>query len=224
MRITTRLATAGEAGFLSMPAMRYPAEHYAREDGHLDEAAVRHELGDHPGIVMSSDDNAATLAFTVELLDRMKRSMGRLVETSSTVNTAPTSGPKTSAQRRFDKGRVTFVRVDIKALGAGGFRVKLSAANPKEVVGRSEQFAELYAQAFADNLVAISDSLAEQQTPVELIEGEGCSGAFDKARERNDRVIAFARHQDCPNRHNGYCSPSTPGCELYHNGRCLFEE
>jgi len=233
MRIVTRLATAGESGFLSMPALRHPAEHYAKDGRALDQDAVRREFAQTPGIQMSSDDAGDTLSFAVELLDRMRRCMNGLMKVKSDVSYATVRHspdepppPKTAAQRRFDKGRTTFVRVDIRRNGqAPGFRVKLSAMNPKEVVGRSEEFAQIYAQAFADNIVAIADALAEEQpgTVVVMQEGEGCEGVFAEARKRNDKVLAQMRHADCPNRINGYCSPCKPDCELYHNGKCKYD-
>ena len=223
MRLTIKVATAATSGFMAIPVLPSPAEYYVRDNGCLNEAAVIHDLGHTPGVLMSSADGIPVLAFTVELLDRLKRSLRRLAETDPSVREVDAgAGHRLPAQRRFDKGRIAYVRIDIRLRGAGGFRVKLSAANPKGVVGCSEEFARIYAQAVADNLVALADALGEQQTAVELQEGEGCDGVFAKARERNDRIIAEQRHQDCPNRHNGYCSPSPPECELYRNGRCLF--
>ena len=223
MRLTIRVATAATSGFMAIPAMPHPAEDYVLADGRLDMEAAVNDLRRTSGVLMSSDDNASTLAFTVELLDRLKRSLHSLMEYSDSVREATDTGKTLPAQRRFNKGRVSYVRVDIRLRGAGGFRAKLSAANPKGVVGHSEEFARAYAQAVADNLVALSDALLEQQTPVELQEGEGCAGVFEEARRRNDMLMTRLRHKDCPNRHNGYCSPSTPACELYHNGRCMFD-
>lgn len=228
MRITTRLATAGESGFLSMPAMRHPAEFYAK-DGRIDQALAREDLANTPGVQIASDDRGDTISFAVELLDRMRRCMHGLMSHNSDVKYAsPKEGEKkTSAQRKFDRGRVTFVRVDIRrSANPSGFRVKLSATNPKEVVGRSEEFARIYAQAFADNIVAIADALSEEQPGIAVVtqEGEGCEGVFAAARKRNDRVAANMRHENCPNRVNGYCSPCKPDCELYCKGKCQYED
>lgn len=222
MRITTRLATAGESGFLSMPMMRHPAEHYMLGPRMLDESAVRREFADHQGITMSSDDDRGTLSFAVELLDRMRKSMSRYMEKSDDVKQTGDGAPKTAAQRRYDKGRTTFVRVDISRR-VDGFRVRVSAANPKGIVGRSEEFARIYAQAFADNVTAIADSLAEEGVKTVLQDGEGCEGVFAESRRRNDRWAAKLRHENCPKRVNGFCSPSEPGCELYRNGKCMYD-
>ena len=222
MRITTRLATAGESGFLSMPMMKHGAEHYMLGPRSLDEAAIRREFADNPGITMSSDDDRDTLSFTVELLDRMRKSMSRYMDRTDDVKPVDAATPKTAAQRRYDKGRTTFVRVDIARV-VGGFRVRVSAANPKEVVGRSEEFARIYAQAFADNVTAIADALAEEGVKTVLQDGEGCEGVFAESRRRNDLWAMKLRHMDCPRRINGFCSPSEPGCEMYRNGRCLYD-
>lgn len=222
MRITTRLATAGESGFLSMPMMRYEAEHYMLDSRRLDEAAVRREFADHSGITMSSDDGVDTLSFAVELLDRMRKSMARHMDKSGDVRQADAGTPKTAAQRRYDKGRTTFVRVDIARV-VGGFRVRISADNPKEVVGHSEEFARIYAQAFADNVTAIADSLAEEGVKTILQDGSNCEGMFAESRRRNDLWAAKLRHESCPKRVNGFCSPSDPGCELYRNGKCMYD-
>lgn len=226
MRITTRLATAGEAGFLSMPALRHSADHYMA-GGKFDQDAVRRDLANTPGVQISSDDAGDTLSFAAELLDRMKRSMAEHMRRHEETKPAE-RGPdahKTAAERRFDKGRTTFVRVDIGRL-VTGFRVRISASNPRNVVGRSEEFARIYAQAFADNVVAIADALRAEasKTLVTLQEGEGCEGVFAEARRRNDLWAAKARHVACPNRMGDYCSPGVPACELYRDGRCRFNE
>jgi len=232
MRITTRLATAGEAGFLSMPALRHPAEHYAA-DGRLDEGLVRRELDGTPGVQISSDDGRDTLSFAVELLDRMRVAMENHMRASAgttRVETGPAGqgvplAQRTTAQRRFDKGKLAFVRLDIRRNGqVPGFRVKLSATNPRNVVGRSEEFARIYAQTFADNIVAIADALKAEGSGLVVVmqEGEGCEGVFARARERNDRQAARMRHVACPNRMGDYCSPGVPTCELYRDGRCLY--
>jgi hypothetical protein len=149
--------------------------------------------------------------------------MSRYMEKSDDVKQAGDGDPKTAAQRRYDKGRTTFVRVDISRR-ADGFRVRVSAANPKGIVGRSEEFARIYAQAFADNVTAIADALADEGVKTVLQDGEGCEGVFAESRRRNDLWAAKARHADCPNHHAGYCSPVKPECELFNNGKCRLAE
>jgi len=226
VRITTKLSTAAAQGFLSMPALREPAAAYTLGARTLDEAKVRKELANHEGIQMSSDDDRDTLSFAVELLDRMKTAMARHMETDKGTHEVARDDPqpKSAAQRRFDKGRMTFVRVDIRRNDGGGFRVKLAATNPKQIVGSAEEFARIYAQAFADNIQAIADSLADEHVPVVLQEGEGCAGVFAEARKRNDLWAAKCRHPTCPNRCAGYCSPQVRDCGLYNpdGGFCRY--
>lgn len=224
MRITTRLSTAGESsGFLSMPALRHPAEHYADDEHRFNEAEVRKELANNPGITMSADDDRGVLSFTVELLDRMRLALEDLMKKDG-IRAREDGTRKTSAERRFDRGKFAFVRVDIRRNAENGFRVFLSAANPNDVVGNASEFARIYAQAFADNIVAIADALKDERVPVDMVEREGCAGIFDRARRRNALAAAKTRHATCPNRYGQQCSPAKPECELFDRatGRCRF--
>lgn len=227
MRITTKLATAGEkSGYLSMPAMSHPASYYTLGDRGLDEDKVRRELNDHEGIQISNDDDRDTLSFSVELLDRMKTAMARLMERDSEVRPVRKGDKKTTAQRRFDRGMFVFVRVDVRRNGGGGFRVAVSASDPKGVVGNAAEFARIYSQAFADNILAIADSLKKEGVPVVLIEKEGCAGVFARARVRIDHQILCERLEKCPCRHGVQCSPVQRNCELFNKdtGRCRFAD
>lgn len=228
MRITTKLSTAGSSsGYLSMPSLPYPADDYVilgSEGQRMDEERVRQDLARSPGISMSSDDDLGVITFAVELLDRMRVSLNSLMAKDPGVKKTSSDSPKTRAQKRFDRGQVAFVRVDIRRAGGKGYKVFLSATDPLGVVGHAREFAEIYAQAFADNIIAIVDELQPTGTAVTLIEREGCEGVFDYARRRNDFMVMKHRHANCPNRYGCQCSPAQPTCELFNQktGRCRF--
>ncbi len=225
MRITTRLSTAGEAGFVSMPVMPRPADAYIH-DGAIDEAAIRRDLGGSRGVQFSSGDTRATLAFAVELLDRMKSLMNERVADDCGLSLP--DGRKSSAERRFDRGKIAFVRVDVGEV-ADGLRVKVSAEDPRMVAGLAGEFAKTYAQVFADNVLDMSDGLGECGCHVRLVEGDGCAGVFAEARRRLDEAVVMARHAECPDHRREtpaglMCAPCVFSCELYRDGRCTYKK
>lgn len=228
MRITTRLATAGSAGFMSMPVLPRPAESYVNDEVGVDEAAIRRDMADTPGVQFSSDDRGDTLAFTVELLDRMKSLMNGKIAADCGVSKAGGDGRKSAAEHRFARGKFAFVRVDVGRV-RGGLRARISTANPRNAVGQTEQFAGIYAQAFADNLVDMAESLATHGVHVEVVEGDGCTGVVAEAKARLAAAATMARHAECPgHRHetpNGLmCAPCVFSCELYRDGRCTYKK
>lgn len=226
MKITAFVATAGAGGFMGVPCLPFPGEHYIHPDGTFDEAETRRALAGTKGVQFSSKDNRASLMFTVEFLDRTRLSMDRLMANEPGVRKKQaTDTEMTRAEQKYEKGKIAYASVTIRASGTGLHAI-VSAKNPKEVVGGTELFAKLYAQTFADNLVAIADAMKEaQDIPVILEEGEGCEGVLAAARERNDTQARRNRHEFCVNRVHGYCSPSNPACECYRKGgKCEFEK
>ena len=224
MRITSRFSCAAMGGFMSIPMMAHEMSWYY-PNGELDMGRVRSELSEHPTFTLSSDDNRAVYAFAIEFLDRVRIMMDRFMSTHKGIRLSDGTQPKTSAEKRFEKGRFTFVRVDIRIrMSDGSFRIKLEAANPKNVVGNAEEFARIIAQAYADNLLELKDEFEKEKVKVELVEGEGCKGIFARSRERNERLRILEEHKDCKNRIGGQCSPCNFNCELFANGRCRYEE
>lgn len=226
MRITIRMSTAAEAGFMSVPLLKEPGDSYFTDE-RLDEAKVRKELGNHPCIQFSSEDNAATLAFTVEVLDRLKLSLNRFIEKSGgCARTSDKEARPTPAMRRFDKGKFAFTRLDVSLKGRA-IKARVSVQNPRNCVGGTEVFAGLLAQAVADNLLEVKDEFARNGADfgIELVEGDGCEGIFARSRVRNDLCAARARHETCEFRRSGMlCSPCQFGCELFREGgKCSYD-
>lgn len=221
MRITIRMSTAAESGFMSVPLLKEPGEAYFKNDC-LDETKVRKELGNHPCVQFSSEDNVATLAFTVEVLDRLKLSLNNFIEKSGgCARISDKEAEPTAAMRRFDKGKFAFTRLDI-SLKRQTVRARVSVQNPRNCVGGTEIFAGFLAQAVADNLLEVKDEFIRDGADfgIELVEGDGCEGIFARSRVRNDLCAARARHKTCPNRVEGtdMCSPCQFSCELFREG------
>lgn len=210
---------------MSVPLLKEDGTAYFTENG-LNENKVRAELRDHPCIQFSSDDNAATLAFTVEVLDRFKISLNRFIEKSKGTARHTDGMTVTPAMRRFDKGRYAFMRLDISLKGRS-LRARISVQNPRNAVGGTELFARVLAQGLADNLLEVKDEFARGKdcVQVELVEGDGCEGIFAESRVRNDLALARSRHTTCQYRDplTKLCMPCQFGCELFREGgRCGF--
>lgn len=242
MRITARIATAGQAGMSRFPVPSKTVDECKKPDGTLDDGLVSQALNCE-GVMSSSDDNLAVKAFTLEYLKQQRSVVERLAETGygsvategdeqTSVHTTAKTRLDASCERRLAKGRCAFVRSDID-MRQGRIRVRLSYANPREVVGYTEEFAGYYAEMCARILVYLRAEfkrLSNQE--ILLVEGENCAGIFKRAEDANDwfdrRDAARAdverrnaKRRSCPSMVNGYCSPSNPKCECYLNGRCV---
>ena len=230
MRITTLIATSGKSGVSRFPVAKASIDECKSDKGDgLDEIKLRKAL-DCDGILFSSKDNAPVFAFAIEFLRRI-RSVVERMSANEGPRDAGAAHRERRCQQRIDRGRTAFVRVDVTWTG-GHIRVRLGSGNPRDVVGNAEACASIYAEMCSRVLVYMQGVFMDRRRMhIELAEGPGCEGIFDRARKMNDWFdrrdaakaevdAANTRRAACQFRVSGFCSPPQPGCRCYRNGRC----
>ena len=233
MRITSRITTAGEAGLSRFPVAACSIEEMCNEKGELDESKARKALNVE-GITHSKDDDILVYALAAEFLKQLCRVVEGMVKTTQN-DAAATLIPDNSTitsddrcEKRMLKGRYAFVRVDISRLPSkNACKIRLGYANPRNVIGETENFARDFAVVQARILVYIATEMADTGTKIILVEGDNCRGVFREAEwlNRKEQVVKSARamnekRETCPNRKGSLCSPINVKCGCYHDGRC----
>ena len=230
MRITTLIATSGKSGLSRFPVAKASLDECKSDNGEgLDESKLRRALS-CDGIMFSSKDNLPVLAFGIEFLRQIRSVVERCTADEGPREPGAEQRER-RCQRRMDTGRTAFVRVDVTWTG-GHIRVRLGSANPRDVVGSAQVCADIYAEMCSRVLVYMQDVFMDRRKlGIELVEGPGCDGFFDRARKMNDWFdrrdaakskvdAANARRRSCGFMVAGFCTPSHPGCRCYRNGRC----
>ena len=232
MRIVAKIATAGVSGLSRFPFPNASIDECLTPDGRLDEIKVRKAL-DCEQVQVASTDDLRVLAFAMEYLKQMASVVKHLadnlnrdgevaaavsdVDTSANYRTAPATLGDRRCERNMNKGRFAFCRTDITGC-ADGIHAKLTIQNPRGVVGNAECFARDFAMMCARILLYLRENITT--TRITLLEGEGASGIYAAAEDMNRRCDLAKLRASCAKCINGYCSPSTPDCPLYHNGKC----
>lgn len=234
MRITAKIATAGEAGLSRFPCPNAEIDECLGPDGRMVEAKVRLALGCEQ-VQIGSKDGLPTLAFTMEYLKQMRsvvESLARKINENGGfeagvidekgVRTEGSTDGDRRCERNMKKGRFAFFRTDVTDC-LDGLHVKLSVQNPRAVVGNAENFAREFAVMCARILLYLQGEITS--TPIVLIEGDGCQGVFSEAGEQ-ERIGALVRRRaECPRLAKGrFCTPIDPSCPLYRNGECMRPE
>ena len=228
MRLTSRIATAGDAGLSRFPVTACTIEEMCNKKGEIDEAKARKALNGE-GITQSKD----VYALAAEYLKQMRRVIETMAQNSSELKAEvkPDHDPfssDSSCEKRMAKGRYAFVRVDINRLPSkNACKIRLGYANPRNVVGETENFARDFAVMQARILVYIATEMANVGTKIILEEGDNCRGIFREAdwRNRKEQLVKSTRamnekRETCPNRKGDLCSPINVKCGCYHDGRC----
>lgn len=237
MRITFRVSTAGRSGFMRLPLLAAPADSYFTDDV-LDEARVRGELGRLDCVQFSGDDDRGVMVVVIDILDRVKAALDGLAG----LDRVRKDDAATPSEERMDRGRFATVRLDVSRR-ADGYRIALRVSSPNDVPGRGAlRFAETFAQAVADNVVAVRDDTAADRREGDpgirftLVEGEGCEGVFGRAEKRNAHALlareyrakygACERRHDCRTREGlKLCSPCRFDCPCFRDGgTCGYED
>lgn len=222
MRLTFKVSTAGQGGFMEIPLLPRDGAAYSDGKGGLREEEVRRDLSRSPGVLFSSADGPCVLAFVAEFLDRTRLSFARLMEQNPDFTRKEDGEASTPSERRMKRGKFAGVRVDVSYSRLTGYRVALAISNPHDAVGDTDSFARILAQTFADTLVAIRDDLTDVPSGMfRFVEGKGCAGVFTAAVRRLAAAEANARREKCRNRVGDFCSPIDPDCDCYRNGKCV---
>lgn len=235
MRMTFSVSTARKEGYMRMPLLKHSAEDYFDSEGNLDEARVRSELGRLGAVQFSSNDDRSVLVVAMDIIDRVKTATERFEGTHR-------SNAVTESEERMERGRYATVRLDVSRR-ADGYRVALRVSSPNEIpVKGAVDFARIFAQVLADNVIAVRDDIAADRKAGDpdirfsLVEGEGCEGIFAKSEKRNAHALLVkelrGKYAACERRHDcrtgagvKLCSPCLFSCPCFRDGgRCAYED
>lgn len=228
MRITVKIATAGTAGISEFPIPNATVDECKDARGALDEAKVRKALA-CDGILFSSKDNLSVLAFCLEFLRQLHAVVHNMMKSRGETGDSKT----TRCSRRMKRGYFAYVRIDARWV-SDRVRVTMNVDDPKAVAGNTNEFAELFCEMCARILIYIKEAYDNHgSSELEYIEGKGCEGILEMAREVNawyiekERIIreveeCNARRGSCPQRIAGDFCRFCPegGCRCFHNGYC----
>lgn len=237
MRMTFSMSTARKEGFMRLPLLDASADSYFNE-GVLDEARVRRELGRLDSVQFSGDDDCGVMVVVLDILDRVKTALDNLAG----LDRVQKDDATTPSEERMERGRFATVRLDVSRR-LDGYRVAIRVSSPNEIpVKGSVDFARLFAQVIADNVVAVRDDVAADRKANDpdirftLVEGEGCEGIFAKAEKRNAHALLVKKYKDkyaaCERRHDcrthedlKLCSPCLFDCPCFRDGgRCAYDD
>lgn len=220
MRLIAKIAAAGSTYLSRFPILPGSIDDLC-DDGKLSQAKVRSVLRDYEEFVQfSSGDDIRVLALAVEFMRQLQNVTRRLEEN-------PESDTRTSAQkpvdrtlcRRIDAGRYGYVRFDIDHFG-GRLRVRVSASNPRGVVGAVEADCRRFAVYAARVLLHIARELGPR-VGVQLVGRGELSDVFAEAAIINCQCELDDRRRACTRHVGEYCTPADPACPCYFNGRCV---
>lgn len=231
MVITFKSTPGGEGDYLTKFPL-FESIDAVKTDGRIDDGKVRRELREWVdlGYITFGDDNHAVLSLAVEFLRQLtsvSQSSDKDAETRA--HLGPQSKHDSIMEKRYARGQFAYTRVKITS-NANGIRVRVSAENPKEVVGSAMKSVRDFA-AYICRIFMYLKREIEKDVGRELIrlEGEGTNAdIFDYAdfirlrRLELDRVDELnAKRSSCPNMRAGnLCSPSDFGCKCFARGFC----
>ena len=227
MRLTMKVAAAGEMYMGRFPHIPVDIAEFKTADDRLDLGRVRAELRNYEDFIQfSSNDNARTIAFTLEFLRQFCS-----VCNSAAAN--PESNARVEAEkpidfsleRKMEREKFGYCRIDVDIHG-GAIRARVGISNPKDIIGSVLPCCRRFAVDCARVLLFLQEGLAP--TRVELAGRGELSDLFDEARwmeekikEKSKSKAANEKRKTCVRRLGEYCSPSDPNCPCYCGGRCV---
>ena len=227
MRLTMKVAAAGEMYMGRFPHVPVDIVEFKTADGELDLDRVRAELRNYEDFIQfSSNDNARTIAFTLEFLRQFCS-----VCNSAAAN--PESNARVEAEkpidfsleRKMEREKFGYCRIDVDIHG-GAIRARVGISNPKDIIGSVLPCCRRFAVDCARVLLFLQEGLAP--TRVELVGRSEIADLFDEAKWANAKAdvrkvvdAANEKRKTCVRRLGEYCSPSDPNCPCYCGGRCV---
>jgi hypothetical protein len=228
MRLTMKVAAAGDVYLGRFPMIPVDLAEWKNADDTLNIGRVRYDLREYEEFIQfSSDDSARTIAFTIEFLRQIgcvSRSAAADPEVDARVEAEKPIDH--SLMRKMDRDKYGYCRLDID-VHRNAIRVRVGIANPKGVVGNVALSCRRFAVDCARILLFLQCGF-KGVCEVELIGRGDLADLFDEARwteakvdERKAIKAANERRESCDRRHGEYCSPSNADCRCYLNGRCV---
>jgi hypothetical protein len=231
MRITARTVPAGDQFMTRFPQFDDEMQRVFHSQK-FDEIEVRKALGQwaDSGFLTWGNDGRRSLAFAAEFLFQLTEVTKHVEKDMTTdAHTSVESAADQRMQRRMDRGRYAFTRFDITEQ-RGGIRVRVSCANPYDVLGNAISSARRFGVYACRILLYLKRELERERKDINImLEGVGeMSDIFDEAawndrrQEEKDAItLANAERCKCQYRLGEYCSPSQPHCRCYLNGHCV---
>jgi len=220
VRITTRIFAAGNRSLTRIPLANAAMKDCLDANGKLDPVkaqlafAVPTTAEYAPFVSDSSDDvcvHYAALTFLKCFHDAYAE-----VVANDAANCDDHAVTRQDAilVKRMDGGKYVFSRMDIKRTREG-VRVRLTYANPHEIVGQAIVEARTYTETCAQMWLRIA-----KQIPWLTVEAD--ADILADARVKNQAAEDRSKYGGCERRVNGYCSPCQFDCKFYRNGRCAY--
>jgi hypothetical protein len=228
MRITTKIASAGDTYLGRFPVLPCSIDELKDEAGGIDHGKMLSALKDYrEHITWSSGDDRGVVALAVEFIRQMESVTKKLAaDETSDARVECQKSVDYSLERKMDRGRFGYVRFDFDRHG-GHLRVRIGISNPKGVVGT----VELSCRRFAVYAARVLRYMARELKPEVVVELVGTGDAADvfaeaeyteRKQAAGDEVdAANEKRKTCVRRLGEYCSPSDPNCRCYCNGRCV---
>lgn len=227
MRLTMKVAAAGETYMGRFPHVPVDITEFKTANGDLDLGRVRAEFRKFEDFIQfSSDDNARTIAFTLEFLRQFCSVCNSAAANPETDARVKAEKPiDFSLERRMEREKFGYCRIDVDIHG-GAIRARVGISNPKDIVGSVLPCCRRFAVDCARVLLYLQEGLTPAR--VELAGRGEIADLFDEARWTEKKIKAKAAikaanetRQTCVRRLAGYCSPSDPNCPCYCDGKCI---
>lgn len=214
---------AGERWMARFPAAETAPQDMADADGKISEDMLRayFRQGDGEFVTMSSRDDKGVLCAAYEFCWQLSCCIRHMEESGEhDCRTHAESNIDRSLERKMRRDRISYCRMDFDRIG-GAVRVRISCANPKDVVGPALRSARTFAVDAVRIMAHIADEISrntdgQARIVVEERDDEESRGIVDEAREKDLRQV----REECARRCSGHCSPIKPDCPFYRMGRC----
>lgn len=231
MRITARIMAAGECWRPRWPRIDL-VKCFPKVDGKefFDEDEFRRQVKDNPMIQLSSDDKGTPCAFGAILI----ASVNDWLDDNDKSNDGERTREriKKRLDRQLERGRVSFVRVDISGKAIEWEKrivkvAKIKITTDDKGVIEVHKYERDFAMIIADFVRCYSKRYVDRGDPPLMIAEETAL----LMKELHERTVEAERHERirklngerrfCKSHCHGFCSPPKFDCPCYKNGRCV---
>ena len=228
MRITTKIASAGDTYLGRFPVLPCTIDELKDESGGVDHGKMLAALKDYREfITWSNRDDRGVVALAVEFIRQMESTAkGMAADEETDARVECKKSVDFSLERKMDRGRFGFCRIEFDRHG-GQLRARVGISNPKGVVGT----VKLSCRRFAVYAARVLRYMARELQPEVKLILEGVGDAADvfeeaewidgKQAARSEVDSANEKRKTCERCVGGYCSPSDPSCRCYAYGKCV---
>ena len=230
MRLHAKVAANASGAFMGrFPTLPCEIDELCDDKGGIDVGKVRSALREYDELITwSAKDDVGTIALTLEFMRQMTNSVKELEkDVANDVRTTVDNATDRILERRMDKGKFASCRLDFDRSN-GHLRVRMSYANPKDVVGAMDKSCRKFLLHCARILRNMTKHLAESGVRVVLMGLGEVSDIFAEAEYADAKCDAEKLVEEtnamriaCKKRIGDYCSPVTPDCPCFNCGKCI---